>query len=88
MTIKWVRSTYFCELRRLDLSLVLLQLSSFGIAICKFFSGSIGDGIDLVEGDGGPSDPAMDFWGRARVKGGSRAFSAPSCEAAECSVKV
>lgn len=77
-------TTYFCELRRLDLSLTLRQLSSLAIVTCRFFSGSVGDGRDLgvvgveagdVDLDGGG---AKLKGGGARVIGGSLAFSAPN----------
>lgn len=85
-------NTHFCELRRLDLSLVFKQLSSLAIDTCRFFSGITGEGIDL--GVGGTRDEdfkgggARDNGGGARDIGGSRAFSARSCEAAECNVRV
>lgn len=77
--------TYFCELRRLDLSLVFKQFSSFAIVICRFFSGNSGDGIDLgVLGVVGAGDADLKGGGArvrgggANVIGGKRAFSAPS----------
>lgn len=89
-----IDKTYFCELSRLDLSLILRQFSSFAIVTCRFFSGSFGEGIDLgvVGVDPGEADRRG---GRARVKGGGasviggrRAFSAASCADAECNVNV
>lgn len=61
---------------------------------CRFFSGSIGDGIDLGVVGVDPAE-ADRRGGRARVKGGGasviggkRAFSDASCAAAECNVNV
>lgn len=87
--------TYFCELSRLDLSLVIKQFSSLAIVTCRFFSGNTGDGIDFgVVGVVGLGEEVRSG-GRARVNGGgasvnggSLAFSAPSWAWAECSVSV
>lgn len=70
-------------------------MSSLAIVTWRFFSGNIGDGIDLgVVGvvapgvvdlvGGGPNVRG----GGARDIGGRRAFSAPSWAAAECNVRV
>lgn len=65
------------------------------MVICKFFSGSTGEAIDL--GVLGEVDPgvidltggkARVRGGGARVMGGRRAFSEPSWAAAECRVRV
>lgn len=81
----YFKSTYFCELSKLDLSLTLRQFSSFAIVTWRFFSGNIGDGSDLgVVGVVEPGDEDLDGGGAkvsgggARVIGGSRAFSAPN----------
>lgn len=80
-----IDSTYFCELSRLDLSLVFKQFSSFDKVSCRFLSGNNGDGIDLgvvgvvgageVDRNGGGASVRG---GGARDNGGRRAFSAPS----------